>query len=308
MGSAVPSNGVGSASWAGAMQVEQIIRSMGDGLITTDLASRVTHVNPAAEVLTGWKNAEARDRHLDEVFAIFHETTRQIVESPVERALHENGIVRLPVRTMLRRKDGTEILVEDSAAPIRDEAGQNIGVVIVFRDGTPHKLTEEHLKEMGRRKDDFLAMLAHELRNPLAPIRTALDLLVSPQADASTAAWAIGVMDSQVRNLKKLVDDLLDVSRVMRGNIELRPEPVDVAEMVRGIIETKRTPEIADRLTLTVETPAAAVWIEADRVRAEQIIVNLVNNACKYTPEGGSVKVAVETDGHDAIVRVSDTG
>jgi PAS domain S-box-containing protein len=305
---AVPGKGNGSGNQAGAMQVEQIIRSMGDGLITTDLASRVTHVNPAAEVLTGWKNAEARDRPLDEVFAIFHETTRQLVESPVERALHENGIVRLPVRTMLRRKDGSEILVEDSAAPIRDEQGQNIGVVIVFRDGTPHKLTEEHLKEMGRRKDDFLAMLAHELRNPLAPIRTALDLLQMPQADAGTAAWAIGVMDSQVRNLKKLVDDLLDVSRVMRGNIELRREPVDVADMVRSIIETKRTSDGADQLTLTVETPAAAVWIEADRVRAEQIVVNLLNNACKFTPEGGSVKVTVETDGHDAIIRVSDTG
>jgi PAS domain S-box-containing protein len=166
----------------------------------------------------------------------------------------------------------------------------------------------EALKDADRRKDEFLATLAHELRNPLAPIRNSLYLLKSGAAPEPARHQAREMMERQVHHLVRLVDDLLDVSRVMRGKVDLREERVDVAAAAARAVETAQPLIDARRHTLTVDVPAAPVWVEADPVRLAQVVGNLLTNAAKYTDVGGRITLAVEQAGGEAVVRVRDTG
>ena len=164
------------------------------------------------------------------------------------------------------------------------------------------------IQEADRRKDEFLAMLAHELRNPLAPIRNALDILAQPNAGRADDAWARGVIARQMDHVVRLVDDLLDVSRITRGKINVRREPVDVAAVVAQAVETSR-PLIEDRgHDFRVEMPPDPLFVEADPSRLAQVVSNLLNNAAKYTPEGGRIALDVAGDGCEVVFRVSDTG
>jgi len=166
----------------------------------------------------------------------------------------------------------------------------------------------EELADADRRKDEFLAVLAHELRNPLAPIRNALHILGMPTADVATVKQAKEMMGRQVQNLMRLVDDLLDVSRIMRGRIELRKERIDLAAAVQRAVETA-TPAINDaRHHLTVALPAEPLTVEADAIRLAQAIGNLLHNAAKYTEPGGRISLIVERDGEAAVVHVRDSG
>jgi signal transduction histidine kinase/integral membrane sensor domain MASE1/AmiR/NasT family two-component response regulator len=166
----------------------------------------------------------------------------------------------------------------------------------------------DQLAEAHRRKDEFLAMLAHELRNPLAPIRNALHILKMPAADAATVAQAKEMMGRQVQNLMRLVDDLLDVSRIMRGKIELRKERIDLAESIGRAVETASPVVQQGRHELTVSLPPEPIRVEADSVRLAQAIANLLHNAAKYTEPGGIIVLSAERDGGDAVVRVRDSG
>ena len=160
------------------------------------------------------------------------------------------------------------------------------------------------LRDADRRKDEFLAMLAHELRNPLAPVRTGLELLKVDGVEHDS----IDVMREQVDHLVRLVDDLLDVSRIMRGKIQLRKESVNLTGVAQRAIETVRPFIESQRHRLTVSTPAHPVWIDADPVRMAQIILNLLNNAAKYTPQGGQIWLTITDDGQYARLSVRDNG
>jgi PAS domain S-box-containing protein len=164
------------------------------------------------------------------------------------------------------------------------------------------------LREADRRKDEFLATLAHELRNPLAPIRNAVAILKGPCANGADAARARDMMERQLRHLVRLVDDLLDVSRIVRGKIELRTEPVELRAAVESAVETAQPLIDAQGHALAVSLPAGPVWLEADAVRLSQVIANLLTNAAKYTEPGGRIDLAAERVGDEAVVRVSDTG
>src|SRR5262249_53147999 len=150
---------------------------------------------------------------------------------------------------------------------------------------------EEALREADRRKDEFLAMLAHELRNPLAPIRNAAQVLklVGP-ADANQR-WAREVIERQAQHLTRLVDDLLDVSRITQGKVTLAREPLEVATIINRAVETSRPVIDARRHQLTVELPLEPVRVEGDLTRLVQVVGNLLNNAAKYTDEGGHIKL-----------------
>jgi CheY-like chemotaxis protein/anti-sigma regulatory factor (Ser/Thr protein kinase) len=159
-----------------------------------------------------------------------------------------------------------------------------------------------------RAKDQFLALLAHELRNPLAPIVTAAALLGRADAAPAVVAQAAGMVERQARNLARLLDDLLDVSRITRGRIELRLQTVSVADAVTSALEATR-PLLDDRRqTVEVTLPTAPLHVQADPARLEQIIVNVLNNACKYTPPGGAISVAVSEEPGEAVLRIQDTG
>jgi signal transduction histidine kinase/ActR/RegA family two-component response regulator len=158
------------------------------------------------------------------------------------------------------------------------------------------------------RKDEFLAVLAHELRNPLAPIASALDILKQPEVDPAVATKAIQVADRQVHQMTRLVDDLLDVSRIMRGKIELQKEQVELANVIARAVETVQPLIDRERHELTVELPEDAVWIEADLVRLAQAVANLLSNAAKYTEAGGHIYLSAVVENGQLVISVRDSG
>jgi PAS domain S-box-containing protein len=197
------------------------LRSLGDAVIATDDKGVVKLGNPAAELLTGWKFADARGKHLDEVFRIVDESSRATAVSPAAK-VQDGRVARLADHTMLIRRDGVETPIEYTATPLVDESGGVLGAVIVFRDATEMRTAQQTLRDADRRKNEFLAVLAHELRNPLAPIRQAARIARSPSATPAQIAWSTEVIERQVGHMARLLDDLLDVSRITRGTLEVR--------------------------------------------------------------------------------------
>src|SRR5262249_29209090 len=152
--------------------------------------------------------------------------------------------------------------------------------------------SEEALRETDRRKDEFLAMLSHELRNPLAPIRNAVEVLGLTSKGESNLEWCRNVLDRQVGQLTRLVDGLLDVSRITRGKLEIRKEPLDLVEIIRGAVDAVRPQIQARGQALRAELRTEPVPLFADPVRMRQIVLNLLDNASKFTPEGGTIAIA----------------
>jgi signal transduction histidine kinase/putative methionine-R-sulfoxide reductase with GAF domain len=163
------------------------------------------------------------------------------------------------------------------------------------------------LREQDRRKDEFLATLAHELRNPLAPIRTGLEIL-KVAGDGERGKKLRDMMERQVGHMVRMVDDLLDVSRITRGKVELRKERVELGAVVESAVETSQPLIQAARHSLDVELPAKPLLLDADPTRLAQVFANLLNNAAKYTPAGGRIRIAAALDGAGVVVRVEDTG
>lgn len=166
----------------------------------------------------------------------------------------------------------------------------------------------QSITEADKRKNEFLAMLAHELRNPLAPIRTALDLLRLRGGGSSEGAWAQDVIHRQLSHLVRLVDDLLDVSRITGGKIRLQLECVDASAAIANAVETSRPLIEAHGHKLQVRLPAEAIFVQADTARLSQILSNLLNNAAKYTPDGGTIELSLKREGGDAVFSVRDSG
>lgn len=170
------------------------------------------------------------------------------------------------------------------------------------------RLQADALQESDRRKDEFLATLAHELRNPLAPIRSGLDLLGIAEDNPAIRARALSVMDRQLRQMVRLIDDLLDVSRITRNKLELRRERVDLQTVVARALETSQPVIESNGHQLDVRLPEELLWLDADATRLAQVFANLLNNAAKFTPQGGRIWLAAERQGGDVLVRVKDTG
>jgi CheY-like chemotaxis protein len=181
-------------------------------------------------------------------------------------------------------------------------------VVLVFRDATEKRRIENEIREADRNKDEFLAMLAHELRNPLAPLHNALQILRMRGVDAATAERARAMMERQVQHMVRLVDDLLDVSRIMRGKIELHKEPVDVATIIARAVETAQPAIDALGHALEISLPKEPVLVEGDLMRLAQVVSNLLNNAAKYTEQRGRIWLSAERQGEELVLRVRDTG
>ncbi|HKA05843.1 MAG TPA: MASE1 domain-containing protein [Gemmataceae bacterium] len=170
------------------------------------------------------------------------------------------------------------------------------------------KRAEDGLREASRRKDEFLAMLSHELRNPLAPIVNALHILKLPKTTPAQAEQVRKMMEGQVEHMVRLVDDLLDVSRIMRGRIELRKEPADLAQVIARAVETARPAIDAHHHDLAISLPPDAIYVEGDPVRLAQVFANLLNNAAKYTENAGHIGIIAAQDRDEAVVRVRDDG
>jgi PAS domain S-box-containing protein len=208
----------------------------------------------------------------------------------------------------LRGADGRFRPFLTRVLPLRSEDGRILQWFGTNTDITTIREMEEALREADRRKDEFLAMLAHELRNPLAPIRNAVQILRLLGSADPNLQRAQDMIDRQVQHLTRLVDDLLDVSRITRGKITLRREPVELAMVVAQAVEASRPLVDARRHTLTVELPRQPLCVAGDATRLAQVLSNLLNNAAKFTPDGGHVGLTIEAGPGEAVVRVRDDG
>jgi PAS domain S-box-containing protein len=227
------------------------------------------------------------------------------------------------------RKDGRAVWVCITATLTRDARGQPLHIVAVIHDTTENRQAQERivalnqdlkqrlddlvqaqqaLQQADRRKDEFLAMLAHELRNPLAPIRNAVQISRAlPPADPKWA-WVREVIDRQVNHLARLVDDLLDVSRITRGKIHLHKQRVELVNIVAQAVEAHHPLVESRKHILVVQHPPAPLFLEADATRLIQVIGNLINNAAKYTPEGGRIDLDILREDGEAVIRLRDNG
>jgi len=412
------------------------LSSIGDAVITTDHAGRVTFMNPLAETLTGWNEQEAIGQPLVGMIRIVNEESRAPIEIPTVQALREGRTVKLASHSLLIARDGTERSISDSAALIQSDSGEVRGVVLVFRDITERRETEralsrastyaddiiatlrepflvldsdlrvktanrsfydsfkvskeqteeflvyelgngqwdipglrtlldevltlnhsvddfevdhvfptlgrkimllnarpfppdskhpelillamqdasvlreraDELAEASRNKDEFLATLAHELRNPLAPIRNAVLYLGMEGLKEAEMRTARDVIDRQVTVMVRLIDDLLDVSRISRNTLDIRKQSVGLAAVVESAVETSGPLIRQCGHTLGVSLPPEPIHLNADAIRLAQVLSNLLNNAARYMQPGGRIELIGVRSGSDAVVRVRDGG
>jgi two-component system, chemotaxis family, CheB/CheR fusion protein len=287
-----------------------IVESSDDAIVSKDLNGVIATWNNAAQRLFGYTAEEA----------IGHPVTILI---PEERHDEEPGILSRIRRgeridhyeTVRRRKDGTLLDISLSVSPIINARGQIVGVSKIARDITERRRNEAALKEVAdklaeadHRKNEFLAMLAHELRNPLAPIRNALELLRRSEAIAPAIQPASDMIGRQLAQMVRLIDDLLEVSRITSGAFGLRRERVELGSLARQAVEAALPLCQAREQSLTVRLPRSAVYVDADPTRFNQIVGNLLHNASKFTDRGGEVALIVEASGRDVTIRVRDNG
>jgi PAS domain S-box-containing protein len=284
-----------------------LIESNIDALMTTDPRGIITDVNKQMEALTG----STRDELIGAPFKDYF-TDPERAEAGIRLVLSEGKLTDYELTA--RARDGQETVVSYNASTFHDRGRKLRGVFAAARDVTERKRYEQSLQEADRRKNEFLAMLAHELRNPLAPIRNALEIirLTAPQGsdrpEDEAVRSATAMMERQVSQMVRLVDDLLDVSRITRGKIELRRTRIELASAVHHAIEVIRP--LCERLqiTLTVAMPMEPIYVFADPTRWAQVLGNLLNNACKFTDAAGQICLTVEREGPDAVIRVRDDG
>ena len=208
---------------------------------------------------------------------------------------------------LIERPNGERLTALAHVSPILDDSGVLLGAVNVVVDVTDRRRAEDALKAANRAKDEFLATLAHELRNPLAPIRNAARILQLDESPSPNLRWALDVIDRQMQQMTRLIDDLLDISRITVNKLELRKLPVDVSEIVRAAVESSQPllESCGHELRVTVEPQ---LFVDGDLTRLAQVVSNLLNNAAKYMERGGQIWLTAERQGGEAVISVRDTG
>jgi PAS domain S-box-containing protein len=287
-----------------------IVESSDDAIVTKSLDGIITSWNAGAERIFGYTAPEMIGRSVK----VLIPRERHAEEDEILARLRKGERVD-HFETVRVTKGGRAIDVSLAVSVVRDEHGAIVGASKVARDITERKRIERALRaseaamrEKDRRKDEFLAMLAHELRNPLAPIRNAISLLASQSPSPATLDRVHDILDRQASQLSRLVDDLLDVSRISRGQIPLVKEPLRLAEIVEMAVETARPLIEACRHTLAVKLPDEPICIDGDRARLVQIVGNLLTNAAKFTPPGGTVSIGARRTGAEVEIEVRDDG
>jgi PAS domain S-box-containing protein len=290
-------------------QSEERFRVLVEGLkdyaiFMLDTDGRVTSWNSGARRITGYQAEEIRERH----FGVFYPQAaidRKLPEQELAMA-REHG--RFEAEGPRLRKDGTTFWASVVMSPLYDQEGMLMGYANVIRDLTDRKRAES-LEQAERHTSEFLAMLAHELRNPLAPINNALHLLaLKPPADA-TEKWVREVLHRQTGQITRLIDDLLDVSRITRAAIPLNRRALDARAVVRTAVEGSMQWIQARGHGLSIELPPdEALTVLADEARLTQVLHKLLHNAARYTPEGGQVSIAARRENDEVLVCVKDNG
>jgi PAS domain S-box-containing protein len=266
-----------------------------EGFVAYDQNWVMTYINGAGEKLLGRR----RD---DVVGKKWHEVFPHAVGNPVDAMYQRVMRERQPERMEFFYPHYGHWF-EIAAAPV-----QSGGVAVYFRDISDRVQALEALREADRRKDEFLAMLAHELRNPLAPIRNGVQLLRLGDGVADLRNQTVDMIDRQTMQLVRLVDDLLDVSRITSGKMALQKAAVELSTVIAAAIETCRPAIEGARHALAVDLPEESLLVHADFVRLAQVVSNLLNNAARYTSEGGRLRLAVRREGREAVISLADNG
>lgn len=272
-----------------------------DAIVVRDLQDRILYWNKGAVETYGYSVEEARGQ-------VMYELLRAEFPAPLDAILarlHRDD--RWSGELIHVRRDGARLIVSSRWALDRDPYRRPVAILETNTDITAHKMVEETLREADRRKDEFLATLAHELRNPLAPIRTGLQVL-NRTRDPESARRTQEIMERQIDHMVRLIDDLLDVSRITSGKVTLQRERVSLQDVVEAGVDAARPLIESARHELTLDLPEQPVWLDADPARLAQVVSNLLTNSAKYTPTGGQITLSARRDGEEAVLAVSDTG
>jgi PAS domain S-box-containing protein len=273
------------------------------GVLEADPGGRITFVNAKLGAMLGYSEQELLGRSiLDITQADSVAATAAGFESL------KRGGPAMTIEKRYLRKDGAPMWASSSVNALRGADGAFGGIVVIVIDITDRKAAEDKLRQADQRKDEFLAMLAHELRNPLAPIGSAAEYLGSAQLPPDAVRKASDIIIRQVAHMTSLVDDLLDVSRVTGGLVELDMRAIDIASVIHDAVEQVAPLMRARGHRLTLHLPDGPVCVRGDQKRLVQVLANLLNNAAKYTEPGGAISLVAEADVHTVTLDVSDNG
>ena len=287
-----------------------ILRRSPAGILQTDAAGCMTLVNPRWCEMLGHSEAELLGRNILE---ITHPSS--VAETAAAFSRLVAGGPDFQIEKAYCRKDGSAIRVQSNVAAVQSPAGEFLGLIAVVLDISDRLRTEEELRRLAaelsegdRRKDVFLATLAHELRNPLAPILNGLQLMKLSESNDKALQQVCAMMDRQVLLLVRLVDDLLDLSRITQGKVALRSEQIDVQTVMAAAVESSRPAIEQAGHELTVVVPDEPIFVNGDAIRLGQVVTNLLNNSAKYTHRSGHIRLAAEREGGMAVISVKDNG
>ncbi len=286
-----------------------LIESNIDALITTDPRGIISDVNKQMEELTGCTRDELIGAPFKDYF-----TNPDLAEAGIKLVLAEGKVTDYELTAKAR--DGQQTIVSYNATTFHDRDRKLQGVFAAARDVTERSRLEKQmqlqaaeLSDLHRRKDEFLAMLSHELRSPLAPISNAVQMLgMQSNNENEFQKEARGIIERQTNQLQHLVDDLLEVSRITTGMVQLRKVTVAVGDIIRSAVETVRPLILQRGHKINVTIPTEPIWLHADAARLEQVLVNLLTNAAKYTDANGQIWLSAEQSDEECILRVKDTG
>jgi PAS domain S-box-containing protein len=294
-----------------------IVDCSDDAIVSKTLEGVIQSWNGGAARIFGYTAAEAIGQPIT---IIIPPELREEERRILEQVRQGNRVDHFD--TIRITKDGRRISISLTVSPVRDSRGVIVGASKVARDITARKRSEEALRESeqrlkaseealrdaDRRKNEFLALLAHELRNPLAPIRYALAANKKPGRTPGQVKRSEEIMERQVAHMSRLLDDLLDVSRITRSTLELKKIPTELTFVVGSAIDAARPILEAKNHTLSLDLPKHAVWLEADAVRLTQVFSNLLINAAKYTDPGGQIQLRAALEGNEIVVAIRDNG
>jgi PAS domain S-box-containing protein len=280
-----------------------IVESSEDAIVSKTLDGTIRSWNSGAERLFGYTREEAVGKSITLIVPpeLLDEESRIL-----ERL--ERGERIDTLETVRVTKQNRRVEVSLTISPVRDSSGRVIGASKIARDNTERKRVEEALREADRRKDEFLALLAHELRNPLAPLRNGLEVMRLATGDPSAVAQAREMMVRQVGHMVRLIDDLLDISRINRGKMELRCSRVLLVDVINSAVETVRPLIDAAGHRLEISLPPEHVILDADLTRLAQVFGNLLTNSSRYTERGGHIWLDAQRRGDVVSVTVRDNG
>ncbi|MGE5522332.1 MAG: ATP-binding protein [Rhodospirillaceae bacterium] len=298
------------------MDVERLLRLLAEqtreqAIILIDTDGRIAWWGSGAEHVFGYKREAIIGQHISRLFA----------PDDVRRGMPQYELVTACVDGMaeddlwMMRADGSRFWAAGAVTPIRDDAGEVIAYGKILRDRTDQKEQLETLRNKAaaleradQHKNIFLSTLSHELRNPLAPLVNALQLIRMSSPENASLQYPIKLIERQVEFIRRLVDDLLDVTRISSGKVQLNTETLDVRDVLSRAIESVRPSLEEKRHKLTISMLNTAILVLGDRDRLQQVFVNLLGNAVKYTPEGGQLNVKAFIEADEAVVKVQDDG